>query len=82
MSNDIDDSGEGHVVSAKPARETSSKKVIWISSLALLFAVVFCASFVVFYTRNNRNLAAKQPVDSGKQLPAGEARRRIQQTTG
>ena len=26
MSNDIDDSGEGHVVSAKPARETSSKK--------------------------------------------------------
>ena len=72
MSNDISDSGDGHVVSAKSAGETSSKKVIWISSLALLFALVFCVSFVVFYTRNNRNLAAKGPVDSGKQLPSAD----------
>src|SRR5215207_972067 len=72
MSNDMSDSDEGHVVSAKSAGETSSKKVIWISALALLFAVVFCTSFVVFYTRNNRNVAAKAPVDSGKQLPTAE----------
>lgn len=72
MSNDASDSGEGYVVLAKPARDTSSKKVIWISSLVVLFTIVFCASFVVFYTRNNRNLASKAPVDSGKQLPQAE----------
>ena len=72
MSNEVNDSGEGNVVSAKPARETSSKKVIWISSLVVLFGVVFCASFVVFYTRYNRNVAAKAPVDSGKPLPPAD----------
>lgn len=72
MSIDMSDSDEGNVVSAKSAREKSSKKVIWISALALLFVVVFCASFVVFYTRNNRNAAVKAPVESGKQLPLAE----------
>lgn len=72
MSNEISDPGEGHVVSAKTARETSTKKVIWISSLALLFVIVFCSAFVLFYTRNNRNLAAKAPVNSGKQLPPAD----------
>lgn len=72
MSTDMSDSDEEHVVSAKSAGGPSSKKVIWISALALLFVVVFCASFVVFYTRNNRKVAVKAPVDSGKQLPSAE----------
>jgi peroxiredoxin len=54
------------------APETASKKVIWISSLAIIFVLVFCAGFVVFYTRNTRNKAAQGPVDSGKSLPAAE----------
>ena len=49
--------------------QSSSKKVIWIASLALLFAVVFCVAFVVFYTRNSRNTAKRDPVNSGKPLP-------------
>ena len=52
--------------------ETSSKKVLWISSLAIIFALVFCTAFVVFYTRNNRNKAVQDPVNSGKSLPASE----------
>lgn len=72
MSDDTGDSAEGHVLSGKPAGQTSSRKVIWISSLAVLFIVVFCVSFVILYTRNNRSLAAKGPVDSGKQLPSAE----------
>lgn len=52
--------------------ETSSKKVIWISSLALIFVLVFCAGFVVFYTRNDRNKAAPEPVKSEDPLPAAE----------
>ena len=52
--------------------ETSSKKVIWISSLAIIFVLVFCAGFVVFYTRNDRNKAAPEPVSSGNSLPAVE----------
>jgi len=48
------------------------KRVIWISSLAILFVVVFCAAFVVFYTRNNRHKPAKEPVSAGVTLPAAE----------
>jgi len=51
---------------------SSSKKLIWISSLAILFVLVFCAAFVVFYTRNNRSKAAQGPVDSGKSLPSAD----------
>lgn len=52
--------------------QSSSKKLIWISSLALLFVVVFCAGFVVFYTRNARNVEKRDPVDSDKSLPYGD----------
>jgi len=52
--------------------QSSSKKVIWISSLALLFVVVFCVAFVVFYTRNARNAAKLDPVNSGKSLPEAD----------
>ncbi|HEX7331189.1 MAG TPA: redoxin family protein [Pyrinomonadaceae bacterium] len=52
--------------------ETSSKKVIWISSLAIIFVLVFCAGFVAFYTRNDRNKVAPEPVSSGNSLPAAE----------
>lgn len=72
MSNAVRDSGETHGLPQRSARETSSKKVIWISSLAILFVLVFCAAFVAFYTRNNRNKAAQGPVNSGKSLPAAE----------
>lgn len=51
--------------------ETSSKKVILISSLAILFVVVFCAAFVVFYTRNTKS-KAQEAVNSGNSLPAAE----------
>ena len=54
------------------SNESSSKKVLWISSLALLFVVVFCVAFVIFYTRNNRSVAAREPVNSGKSLPDGD----------
>jgi peroxiredoxin len=50
----------------------SSKRVIWISSLAILFVLVFCAAFVFFYTRTNRNKAAAEPVNSGNALPSAE----------
>jgi peroxiredoxin len=63
MSNDVIDSG---------APESSSKKVIWLSSLAILFVLVFCAAFVFFYTRNNRTKATLEPVNSGKSLPSAE----------
>lgn len=52
--------------------ETSSKKGLWISSLAIIFVLVFCAAFVFFYTRNIRNKAAQGPVNSGKSLPSAE----------
>lgn len=52
--------------------ESSSKKVIWISSLALIFVLVFCAGFVVFYTRNDRNKAAPEPVNPQNPLPSAE----------
>jgi peroxiredoxin len=52
--------------------ETSSKKLLWISSLAIIFVLVFCTAFVVFYTRNNRRQAAPDPVNSGKSLPPAE----------
>ena len=48
------------------------KKIIWISSLAILFVVVFCAAFVVFFTRNNRTKAAADPVNAGNSLPAAD----------
>jgi hypothetical protein len=48
------------------------KKVIWISSLAVLFVLVFCAGFVFFYTRGDRAKAAPEPVNSGFSLPAAE----------
>lgn len=72
MSNAVRDSGERHGLPAQPATETSSKKIIWISSLAILFVLVFCAAFVVFYTRNDRNKAAQGPVNSGNSLPPAE----------
>jgi peroxiredoxin len=49
-----------------------SKKIIWIFSLAMLFVLVFCAGFVVFYTRNTRTKAAPEPVAIGHSLPAAE----------
>lgn len=72
MSNPFRDSGEIHSAPREPVRETSSRKVIWVSSLAVIFVIVFCVSFVVFYTRNNRNKAAQGPVDSDKSLPSAE----------
>ena len=51
---------------------SSSKKVIWISSLALIFVLVFCAAFVLFYTRNARNKAAPEPVAGEHPLPSAE----------
>lgn len=70
MSNAVSDSGERHDLPQRSAAQTSPKKVLWISSLAILFVVVFCAAFVVFYTRNK---AAKQePVNSGNSLPKSE----------
>jgi thiol-disulfide isomerase/thioredoxin len=72
MSNAISDSGERHDLPQRSVPETSSKKVIWISSLAILFVLVFCAAFVGFYTRNDHNKAAKEPVNSGHALPAAE----------
>ena len=71
MSNAVS-SGETHGLPQPSAREASSKKGIWISSLAILFVLVFCAAFVFFYTRNARNKAAQGPVNSGKSLPAAE----------
>jgi peroxiredoxin len=52
--------------------ETTSKKIIWISSVAVIFVLVFCAAFVAFYTRNTRNKTAPEPVNSDKSLPAAE----------
>lgn len=72
MSNAVRDSIETHGPAQGSTPETTSKKVIWISSLAVLFVVVFCAAFVVFYTRNNRNKAAPEPVNSGNSLPSAE----------
>ena len=72
MSNAVSDSGERHDLSQRSAPETSPRKVLWISSLAILFVVVFCVAFVVFYTRNKRNLTAPEPVNSGHSLPAAE----------
>lgn len=71
MSNVVSDPRELHDQSQRSARETS-KKVIWISSLAILFVLVFCAAFVVFYTRNERNKAAPGSVNSGNALPSAE----------
>jgi peroxiredoxin len=56
----------------RPATDTSSKKIIWIFSLALLFVLVFCAGFAFFYTRNHQNALAIGPVGSGKSLPSAE----------
>jgi|GEM_PF-1147795 len=72
MSNAVTDSGERRDLPSRSVAETSSKKIIWISSLAILFVVVFCAAFVVFYTRNNRNKAAEGPVNSGNSLPSSD----------
>ena len=72
MENGVKDSEERHDSPQGSAAGASSKKVIWISSLAILFVVVFCAAFVVFYTRNNRNKAAKEPVNSGNSLPSAD----------
>ena len=72
MSNAVRDSGERHGLPSRSAPETSSKKIIWISSLAIIFVLVFCTAFVVFYTRNERIKAAQGPVDSGNSLPAAE----------
>jgi peroxiredoxin len=72
MSNAVRDSGERHGLPSPAAPKTSSKNVVWVSSLALIFVLVFCAAFVIFYTRNNRNKAAAGPVDSGDSLPSAE----------
>lgn len=52
--------------------QSTSKKVVLIFSLALLFVAVFCVAFVVFYTRNARNAARLEPVNSGKPLPTAD----------
>lgn len=70
MLNAVIDSSETHGPPQGSARETTSKKIIWISSLAVIFVVVFCAAFVVFYTRN-RNKPA-EPVNSGNSLPSAD----------
>lgn len=72
MSNALRDSGERQDLPPRSAPETSSKKLLWISSLAILFVLVFCAAFVVFYTRNSRNRSAREPVNSGHSLPAAD----------
>ena len=46
-----------------------AKKAVWISTLALLSAVVFCVAFVFFYTRSARNATKPNLVGSGKTLP-------------
>jgi thiol-disulfide isomerase/thioredoxin len=56
----------------RPVTIPRSKQVIWISSLAILFVVVFCAAFVVLYTRNKRSAMAHDAVDSGRSLPSAE----------
>jgi cytochrome oxidase Cu insertion factor (SCO1/SenC/PrrC family) len=71
MSNAVKDSGERYALPERSAPE-SSKRVIWSSSLAILFVLVFCAAFVFFYTRTNRNKAAAEPVNSGNALPSAE----------
>ena len=70
MLNAVIDSSETDGPPRESARETTSKKIIWISSLAVIFVVVFCAAFVVFYTRN-RNKPA-EPVNSGNSLPSAD----------
>lgn len=72
MSNAVSDSGETHGLPQRAAPETSSKKAIWFAGLAILFVLVFCAAFVVFYTRNDRNKAAQGPVNAGNSLPSAE----------
>ena len=73
MSNVVSDSDERHDSPTRSTPEKTSGKLIWISSLAVLFVLVFCAGFVVFYTRNDdRNKAAPEPVNSGDSLPAAE----------
>lgn len=72
MSTNISNSGEGQVLAAKSARETSTRKIVWFGSLAFLFAIVFCVAFVVFYTRNNRSQTVKGPVVSEKSLPSAD----------
>jgi thiol-disulfide isomerase/thioredoxin len=71
MANTVRDSHETDERSMS-ATAAGSKQVIWISSLAILFVVVFCAAFVVLYTRNKGNAVAHDPVDSGKSLPSAE----------
>ena len=71
MSNAVTDSGETHDLPPRTARETSSKKVIWIASVAVLFVLVFCGSFVFFYTSYSRSKGA-EPVNSGNSLPAAD----------
>lgn len=71
MANTVRDSHETDERS-RSATAAGSKQVIWISSLAILFVVVFCAAFVVLYTRNKGNAVAHDPVDSGKSLPSAE----------
>lgn len=78
MSNTAIDSSDGNERSpgveseARSKVNASSKKIIWICSLALLFVLVFCGGFVFFYTRNQQNAAARGPVDAGKPLPSAE----------
>jgi len=71
MSNAVIDSNEKRDLPPQSARETSSRKIVWISSLAVLFVIVFCASFVFFYSRYSRSKAA-EPVNSGNSLPAAD----------
>lgn len=71
-SNERDSLSPSGVSQPRSAADTAPKKIIWIFSLALLFALVFCAGFVFFYTRNQQNAAAVGPVDSGKSLPSAE----------
>jgi peroxiredoxin len=69
-SNERDSPTPTQVSPPSSTASTSSKKIIWISSLALLFVLVFCGGFVFFYTRNHEKAASRGPVDSGKALPS------------
>jgi len=56
----------------QPESGANMKKVISISSLAIIFVLVFCGAFVFFYTRNDRNKTTKEPVNSGNVLPSAD----------
>lgn len=50
--------------------DTPKKKIVWIGSLAILCVLIFCVSFVFFYTRRQQqSAAASVGVETGQALP-------------